>query len=382
LLSMKKLLTLFLFLFAFQSVFAQLNFLPDFIRNMYFSKDTSRRGSFVILPALSSSPETGVEFGAATLLSFYTDTVDNKTRVSNLFGYATFTTKGQTKLSLNASYWLPDNKFHYSATVSYYNYPYNFYGIGNNTRLADVQHVLEKRYKASFDGEKKLGDYIYVGFVSGALNYFYQYTKNQEFILFNTPDVQDRHGGASLYVGPSFTFDTRNNNTYTTKGIIINAYYNMMHGLFFNNSYEGGFFNIEYSQFFSLAKPLVLGLDIQEQSLTGGRSPFYLLPELGSDEMMRGYYGGRYRDRNFIAGQAELRYRVSPRFGLAGFVGTGEVFHSAFSVPQLLPDYGGGVRYFFDVQKGLSIRMDYGVGAKPTGEPRESGFYIALGESF
>ena len=164
--------------------------------------------------------------------------------------------------------------------------------------------------------------------------------------------------------------------------MIINAYYNLMHGVYFNNSYEGGFFNIEYSQFFLLAKPLVLGLDIQEQSLTGGRSPFYLLPELGSDGMMRGYYEGRYRDRNLIAGQAELRYRFAKRFALAGFAGTGEVSDSQFSVPQLKPNYGGGIRYFFDVQKGLTIRMDYGVGEKPAGEPRESGLYIALGEAF
>jgi hypothetical protein len=378
---MKKLITLIIFLLAFQSVFAQLNFLPNFIRKMYFSKDSSRRGSFVLLPALSSAPETGLEFGGAALLSFYTDTLDRDTRVSNIFGYSTITTKGQTKLSLNASYWTPQNKFHYTASISYYNYPYNFYGIGNNTRLADVEHVSEKRYKISFAGEGLVGNYVYLGYVAGFTKYFYEYDENRDFII-NNPDVQDKHGGPNFYAGPSFTFDTRNNNTYTTKGMIISAYYNIMHGVYSNNSYKGGFFNVEYSQFFLLAKKLVLGLDVQEQSLTGSRSPFYLLPEMGSDEMMRGYYGGRYRDRNFIAGQTELRYRIDDRFGVVGFVGTGEVFHTDFSLPQLKPNYGGGVRYFFDVQKGLAIRLDYGVGAKPTGEPRESGFYIALGQSF
>jgi outer membrane translocation and assembly module TamA len=103
---------------------------------------------------------------------------------------------------------------------------------------------------------------------------------------------------------------------------------------------------------------------------------------MGSDEMMRGYYNGRFRDRNFIAGQTELRYRISQRFGIVGFAATGEVFHSSFSFNSLLPNYGGGVRYFFDVQKGLSIRMDYGVGEKRPGEPRQSGFYVALGEAF
>jgi outer membrane protein assembly factor BamA len=194
--------------------------------------------------------------------------------------------------------------------------------------------------------------------------------------------VEDRSGGTSVFVGPSFIYDTRNNNTYTTKGLVITTYFNAMQGVLSNNSYQGGFFNFEYSQFFSLNKRFVLALDVQEQSLVGGRSPFYLLPELGSDEMMRGYYNGRYRDRNFIAGQAELRYRINDRFGVVGFMGTGEVFHTTFSLPSLKPDYGGGLRYFFDVEKGLSLRLDYGVGEKPAGEKRESGFYIGLGQAF
>ncbi|SHN34725.1 hypothetical protein SAMN05216524_11188 [Mucilaginibacter sp. OK098] len=379
---MKKLFILFIFLFSIQSVFAQLNFLPKFIRQMYFKKDSSLKPSFVLLPALSSAPETGVEFGGAALLSFYTDTIGHNTRVSSLFGYSTITTKGQAKLSLNANYWTPQNKFHYTGVISYYNYPFNFYGIGNNTRLSALDHVAEKRYKLGITGEKRFGDYFYLGYVAGVIKYFYKYDPNLKSTINSDPEVEDGHGGANVYIGPSFTFDTRNNNTYTTKGMIISSYYNIMHGVYANNSYAGGFFNIEYSQFFLLARKLVLGVDIQEQSLTGSRSPFFLLPQMGSDEMMRGYYQGRYRDRNYIAGQTELRYRVDNRFGIVGFVGTGEVFHSTFSTAQLKPNYGGGVRYFFDVEKGLAIRLDYGVGQKPQGEKRESGFYIALGQSF
>jgi outer membrane translocation and assembly module TamA len=83
-----------------------------------------------------------------------------------------------------------------------------------------------------------------------------------------------------------------------------------------------------------------------------------------------------------IAGQTELRYRMSERFGIVGFVGGGEVFNKAFSADQLKPNYGGGLRYFFDVQKGLSVRVDYGVGEKRPGESRQSGVYVGLGEAF
>jgi hypothetical protein len=380
---MKKLLSfviLFTALINFQSASAQ-NFLPKFIRQMYFNNDTSKHSSFIVVPVLTSAPETGIEAGGAALLSFYTDTVHKDTRVSSVFGYATATTKGQTRTSLNINYWTPGNKYHFTAYTGYTHFPFDFFGIGNNTTKANEELIDEKRYKFTFGAEKLVGSNIYFGIVGGGVNF--NYKNNNPGGIFDTdPLIENRNGGAFLYLGPSFDYDTRNNNTYTTKGMIVTAYFNAMQGIFSNNSYNGGFFNVEYSQFFALSKALVLGLDVQEQSLVGGTSPFYLLPALGSDEMMRGYYNGRYRDRNFIAGQTELRYRIDARWGLVGFVGTGEVFHTAFSLPQLKPNYGGGLRYFFDIQKGLSVRLDYGVGQKPAGEQRESGFYVGLGQAF
>lgn len=378
---MKKLLTLLIIIYSFQLAQAQ-TMLPRFIRKMYFDKDSTRKSSFVVLPVLTSAPETGIEFGGTGLLSFYTDTARNSnTRVSNIYGYASATTKGQTHFSINSSYWEPQNLYHYSASISFINFPFNFYGIGNNTSKANADLVDEKRFKVNFNAEKLVTKNLYAGFVLGGFNY--NYSDNTPTGIFNTEtQIQDRKGGASVFVGPSLIFDSRNNNTYTTKGVIITSYCNVMHGILANNSYSGAFFNIEYSQFFLLTKKLVLGLDVQEQSLIGGSSPFYLLPALGSDEMMRGYYNGRYRDRNFIAGQTELRYRLCDRIAVVGFLGTGEVSHTSFSLNTLKPNYGGGLRYFFDTEKGLSIRADYGLGQKPAGEPRESGFYVALGEAF
>ena len=350
---------------------------------MYFGNDSTKHSSFVLLPVLSSAPETGIEAGGAGLLSFYTDTTKrSNTKVSNIFGYATLTTKGQSRFSLSSTYYAPQNAWHYYSAISYIHFPFDFYGIGNNTRKVDGELIDEKRFKLNFNAEKLVTKNFYTGIVTGGFNYKYTNADPTSTFFETDQQVQDRTGGASVFIGPSLIYDTRNNNTYTTKGMIITAYYNLIHGILSNNSYTGGLFNLEYSQFFLLSKKLVLGIDVQEQSLTGGRSPFYLLPTLGSDEMMRGYYNGRYRDRNFIAGQTELRYRVTNRIGVVGFVGTGEVAHSSFSISALKPDYGGGLRYFFDTEKGLSVRADYGIGQKVAGESRQSGFYIGLGQAF
>jgi hypothetical protein len=379
---MKKALALLIILSIAASITtASAQGIGRFFHKMYFEKDTTKRGSFALLPVLSSAPETGVEVGGAALYSFYTDTLHHNTRVSNIYGYATLTTKGQNRLNLSTTYWAPQNKYHYFAGIGRIDFPVDFYGIGNNTHKADADNIGQKRYRLLLEAQKQIAKNIYVGFVGGG--YKYDFTNTNTTGIFNTsPNVEDRAGGTYLYIGPSVIYDTRNNNTYTSSGMMINAYYNIMQGVLGNNSYHGGFINVEYTQFISLSKSLILGIDIQDQNLTGSRSPFYLLPQLGSDEMMRGYYEGRYRDRNLIAGQAELRYRVSERFGVVGFIGAGEVFHSTFTLPALKPDLGGGVRYFFDIEKGLSIRVDYGIGQKPAGEQRESGLYIGLGQSF
>ena len=98
--------------------------------------------------------------------------------------------------------------------------------------------------------------------------------------------------------------------------------------------------------------------------------------------MMRGYYTGRYRDRNLLATQAELKYRIIPRISLVAFAGAGSVYNTRINLGDFKPSYGAGFRYFFDTIRGLSLRMDYAFGEKRDGEERQKGFYIALGEAF
>jgi hypothetical protein len=378
---MKKLFLILFLIVVFQPVFAQRHLLPKFVRKMIFEKDSSKKASFVLLPVLSSAPETGLELGGSALYSFYTDTISPNTRISNIFAYGTLTTKGQSRINLSTNYWLPQNKYHYTASIGYINFPFDFYGVGNNTHKSNADRLGQKRVRLTFTGEKKFGNNIYIGLVAGGYDYRFN-DVNTTGIFATDPTIEGRHGGAFLYAGPSLVFDNRNNNTYTTKGIHISSYLNLMKGVFSNNSYSGGLFNLEYAQYFKLDKHFVLAVDVQEQSLTGTQSPFYLLPALGSDEMMRGYYNGRFRDRNLLAGQTELRYRLSDRVGVVGFLGTGQVFNKTFSLNEFKPNYGGGLRYFFDTEKGLSIRVDYGVGEKRPGESRQSGVYIGLGEAF
>ncbi|MBE9585633.1 polymerase [Mucilaginibacter sp. JRF] len=378
---MKRLFIAFVLVIGLQPAHAQMRFLPKFVRKILFEQDSSKHSSFFILPVLSSAPETGFEGGGSALYSFYTDTLNEGTRVSNIFGYATITTKGQSRFSLSTNYWTPANKYHYTATVSYINFPFDYFGTGNETSKASLDRLGQKRLRVNLTAEKRISKNIYIGVTAGGLDY--KFTDKEPGGIYQTLQRSQQPGGGSiLFAGPSFVFDDRNNNTYTTKGAVVTAYFNFMKGMFSNNNYRGGLFNIEYAQFFSLSKKLVLGFNVQGQSIVGAREPFYLLPSLGNDEIMRGYYNGRFRDRHLAAAQTELRYRISNRFGIVGFGGAGKVFSNSFNFDGLKPSYGLGGRYFFDVEKGLSMRVDYALGEQRPGEKRQSGLYLSLAEAF
>ena len=368
--------------FNLQALHAQTGkYLPKFMRKILFESDSSRSSSFIPLPVFNSAPETGLEFGGSALYSFYTDTVNRDTRVSKAFAFGTVTSKGQNRFGLSTSHWYSKNLYHYSASVGFINFPSDFYGIGNATLKSDAERITEKRFKLNIGAEKLLTKGVYVGFVVGALTYRSS-SASTNGIFETSPLVQNRGGGDNLFIGPSFIFDSRDNNTYTNTGVQVVSNYSFYKGILDNNGYSGGLFSIKATQYNRLSKTLNLAFDVYDTNLLGSQTPFYLLPALGSDELMRGYYNGRYRDKNYVAGQAELRYRFSQRLGLNFFGGTGTVFRDNFSWDIFKPNYGGGLRYFFDVEKGLDIRFDYAFGEKAPGESRQSGFYIGLGEAF
>jgi hypothetical protein len=373
--SMKRILFLLPIFLCAQLVTAQ----SRFIRKLFFEKDSSKRSSLLPLPLVAYAQETGPEIGFAALYSFYADTANRDTKVSNLYFPVSYTFKNQSRISLKTDYWLPNNTYHLTADVGYSNFPFSFYGIGNNTSSINKTLLTQKRFHAIAGAEKAVFTHVFLGLNLDYENYSFK--NDQPASYFSTTNFSGKQGGGSLLYGPSLIFDNRNTNTYTLNGL----YANFNGGLVSNISktdYNGGYVNFDFRQFNSLSKKLVLAFNGSYQFTTGSNTPFYLLQTLGNDQLMRGYYGGRFRDQYIVALQSELRYRMSDRIAVVGFGGTGTVYHTDFNLNQLKPNYGGGLRYFFDVEKGISIRADYGIGEKPAGEKRQSGFYLSLGEAF
>jgi hypothetical protein len=344
--------------------------------------DSSRKSSFLPLPVLSYSQETGAEIGALSLYSFYTDRKDSITRTSQIAGAVTFTTKSQTNFQFKADIWSPKNKFHYTAEIRYKNFPFNFYGIGNSTLTANENPLAQKIFKINGGIEKQFGQSRYSGLNIAFESY--QFANKTIGGIFSTdPNIFDKDGGKALFLGFTQIYDNRNSNTYTSKGTFAKINYSYAPKIFGGDNFNGSLFKIDLRHFLAFNKKTTIGFNANFNSLNGENTPFYLLPQLGNDEMMRAYYTGRYRDENLMALQSEIRFRIHPRFGIVAFAGTGNVFkRRELKLNEFKPSMGGGFRYFFDVEKGLSVRMDYAIGMKNFGEKRQSGFYLSLGEAF
>ena len=93
---------------------------------------------------------------------------------------------------------------------------------------------------------------------------------------------------------------------------------------------------------------------------------------------MRGYYEGRYRDRQYLAGQAEYRFPLWWRIGGAAFAGMGDVAPDlgSFTFSSLKPSYGLGLRFMINKEEKVNIRLDYAWGKET------SGFYLEITEAF
>ena len=376
---LKRLFICALLLLLSKPGFSQMKLIKKLLSN---EADTTRGSSFLPLPALGYAQETGIEIGAVSLYSFYTDRKDTLMRTSRITGMITFTTKKQSNFALKSDIWTPGNKYHVTSEIRYRNFPFNFYGIGNSTLELNEDPITQKLFKLNAGLEKKLGKNIYSGMSMGYESYRFE-DKAVGGIYSNDPGIRDKDGGQVFFIGITQILDSRNTNTYTTKGSFLKLNYSYAPDFFGGDHFSGSLLKLDLRNFHSLSKKTTLGLNAHFQTISGNNTPFYLLPQLGNDEMMRAYYAGRFRDHNLLALQGEIRLRLNPRFGLVGFAGAGNVYSkNNLKLIQFKPSLGGGFRYFFDIERGLSVRIDYAIGEQNPGEKRQKGLYLSLGEAF
>lgn len=357
-----------------------------FIKKMYNkyvassdSSETQRSSSFFVLPAFGYAQETGVEIGLASSYNFYMDPDDLSSRTSVITLMGTMTTESQKNIKLNTDIWTKNNDYRILSELRYRDWPYNFYGNSMNTWLEDEDHIGQKLYRIRVDVEKKITRSFYVGLNT---NYeHFAFTDIEAGGIFEQITADGKTGGQHLILGTSLLYDTRNNTTFTTRGWYARTKYGYAPKIFDATDFVGHQVDIDLRGFYPVNSKFSIAAQSIFRGTYGNNVPFYVFRDLGGDMTMRGYYLGRYRDRNYLATQAEARYRVHPRVGVTAFAGTGSTF-SRQNDFRLVPSYGMGLRYFFDLAHSTTVRFDYAFGEKRPGEKRQSGFYISLSEAF
>lgn len=353
----------------------------SFIQKLFSTeKNSSKAASLIALPALAFAPETGIEVGLVADYNFFINKTDSLTRSSNIGFSGTATFNKQTSFKLISNLWTSNNTSHYITDLGYKNFPFKFYGIGDETLEKDKVPLEQTLFRVNFEVERRVLKFYYSGLNLKFENY--NYTDNGEPNSLDPELYYGANGGKYAAFGISQGYDSRNSNTYTTSGLYAHLKYSYAPNFWGGDHFTGSFVNLDLRAFLPLNNKLVLGFNTIYQSTIGKEVPFYVMSKLGNDQMMRGYYSGRFRDKNLIALQSELRYRIHPRFALAGFIAGGTVYNKQINLSRVKSSYGSGLRYFFNIEHESSLRIDYAIGGKFPGEKRQSGFYLSVGQAF
>jgi outer membrane protein assembly factor BamA len=195
--------------------------------------------------------------------------------------------------------------------------------------------------------------------------------------LFDQQNVPGRYGYHVSGFGLSLTYDTRNNAFSPDKGTMAQLYFDHFAPLF-GSDYQYTNWVIDIRRFVRIFEQQVLAVQVFG-SFNTGETPLRSLSYLGGANTMRGYYAGRYRDKNAAVIQAEYRVPLFWRIGAVGFADVGNVGPTLdyINFRHFKYSYGGGLRVALNQKEKLNLRLDYGI-AKGSSQ----GFYLQLGEAF
>jgi outer membrane protein assembly factor BamA len=333
-----------------------------------------KTSGLAFLPVIYYTPETKLAFGGGGL--YYFRLTEDKTveRPSNIAFIAVYTQRKQSSFELNPDFYL-GNGYHIQTVLQYSDFPDYFYGIGNDTPETVKELFTSKFWKLSLEALKQVCRALNIG-----VTYFFDQTKLtdlDEAPLLASGDIPGSGGGTASGLGYFMTYDSRDSIFFPIKGS-FHQFSATAFGRAIGSDFTFNRYSLDLRKYLPLAKDHTLAFQSRLLFQTG-EPPFWRLGLLGGEESMRGYYLGRYRDKNMIALQAEYRWvPVFWRLGLAAFAGIGDVADRVghFDLGNFKYSYGLGLRFVFDAKQRLNIRLDFGFG-KGT-----SGVYFTAAEAF
>jgi hypothetical protein len=329
---------------------------------------TSKRNKKVKVlpvPSFGYAPETKTYVGAVALftLDLYQDSL---TRVSNAKAEFNYTWRRQVILETGWNYFFEREQYYSQGLIHYSKYPDFYYGVGEATTDSQETRYESKRIIADINALKRVGNKVFAGPKIVYKNYYSLSTN----IINADARLSD---GDVLRVGFTVLKDTRDNllNAWSGTYLELSNTYSL-----YDKRYAK--LHLDLRKYEQLHKRVVAAGRLYNE-FTFGTPHFYDYAIIGGDKFTRGFFYGRFREKNFSTLQAELRANVIWRLGVAVFGGATKLYPelNQFSFNNIKPNYGAGIRFLIDRKSNINLRFDYAQGSDG-----QDGFYVAFGESF
>lgn len=330
-----------------------------------------RRHKIFPLPIVFYMPETRWAGGAGALWTYR-----SRPEVKPLSGSGTFvyTQNRQVEVNLSAEGYTADGDYHGAVKLAGREFPDVLYGVGNESLVDFKEEYTERELVAGVELKRRVAPGLYLG---GAYGW-----SRQEVVELQgggplSAGVPGGEGGVVSQLSARLLLDTRDHLFQPTRGTLLTATARGAGGpLGGDHSFTAA--ALDARRYVTVRPGHVLAFQGLATAATEG-VPFQEMGALGGQNLLRGYFGGRFRDRSRLALQVEYRLPVWWRFGLAGFAGAGQVAPSPgdFAFDRFHPAGGVGLRILLDESEGMNLRFDYGVG-----EDGASGVYITFAEAF
>jgi len=337
-------------------------------------KINKKKNRLIFLPIIYYTPETKIAAGVGGIYYFRTSKSGSEKRPSSILMDLVYTGMKQVLLEFFPDIYIRKGEYHLIGSLSYKKYTEKFFGVGNTTSEDMEENYSFRAARLDLSFQKKVSEQLYIGIQ-------YEFESNRIIETegggqLEKGDILGSEGGTASGFGLVLNWDNRDNIFFPTQG----RFYQIS-AKFFNKAFGSNFnfnrFNLNLSQYFSFFSSHVLVFQSYINIVTG-HPPFQMLSLLGGQNLMRGYYKGRYRDKNMIALQMEYRIPVWWRLGLVGFIGYGDVADelSHFKFGGFKYSRGWGIRYKISREEGTNLRLDFGFGRGT------SGVYVTVNEAF
>jgi hypothetical protein len=331
-------------------------------------------GGLRLLPIVTPAyrPETSWLLGGAVVLIRQSG-AELGGRDSQLQVLSAVTALGQYVVAVRPSWYLQQDTVQLVGSFEVSRFPDYFWGIGNGAASSAKEPYTPVYLLADLAPLFRVAPGLYLG-PSLRLQHASMKRVAPDGQL-ASGSVTGAEGGTTAQLGASAEWDTRDSTLYPRSGALLRVDLRRADPAL-GSDFEFGLMRLDARRFFAIGAPgHVLALQAVLE-LRSGDPPFYDMGKLGGGELMRGWYAGRYRDRQLWSAQAEYRLPLVWRMGAVAFGSAGAVAHDASGLADTLRlAGGGGLRVAFSDRVPINLRLDVAYG-------NATSVYFGLGEAF